>query len=87
MRSSSPDKVEFQPDHLNPSVAELRNPKVELLYNFFRQMAETNNANLIRNVDYLLASPKEDYDYDNSKIAWVCPSKQRFESTKFKLTD
>ena len=34
MRSSSPDKVEFQPDHLNPSVAELRNPKVELLYNF-----------------------------------------------------
>ena len=29
-------------------------------------MAETSNANLIRNADYLLASGKQ----DNSKIVW-----------------
>ena len=45
-------------------MAKLRNPQVELLYNFFRQTAETSNANLIQNVDYLLASLKQ----DNSKL-------------------
>ena len=43
---------------------------------FFRQMAETNNANLIRNADNLLASVKQ----DNSG-----PSKQRHDNAKFKL--
>ena len=47
-------------------------------------MVETSNANLIRNADCLLASRKE--DNDNRKVAWVGPSKQRFDSTKFKLT-
>ena len=45
-------------------------------------MTETSNANLIRNADYLLASGKQ----DNRKIVWVGPSKQRYGSTKFKLT-
>ena len=45
-------------------MAKLRYPQVELLYNFFRQTAETSNANLIQNVDYLLASLKQ----DNSKL-------------------
>ena len=83
MRSFSPEKLLKLFHHLNSSEAELRNPKVELLYNFFRQMAKTSNANLIRNADYLLASRKE--DKDNSKIAWVGPSKQRFDNAKFKL--
>ena len=60
------------------------NPQVELLYNFFRKMAETSNANLIRKVDYLLPSAKE--KRDNSEIVWVGPTKQRYDSTKFKLT-
>ena len=60
MRSFSPDKVEFQPHYLNSSESELRNLQLEFLYNFFRQMAETSNANSIRNADYLLASRKED---------------------------
>ena len=48
---------------------------------FFRQMAETNNANLIRNADNLLASVKQ----DNSKVMWTGPSKQRHDNAKFKL--
>ena len=84
LSSFSPDKVKFELHHLNSSVADLRNPQVELLYNIFRQMAERSNVNLIRNAVYLLASHKE--NNDNSKIAWVGPSKQRFGNTKFKLT-
>lgn len=64
-------------------MAELRNPQVELLYNFFRQMAETSHANLIRNADYLLAPGKQ----DNIKFFLVGPTKQRYDSTKFKLTN
>ena len=41
-------------------------------------MAETSNANLIKNADYLLASGKQ----DNSEIIWEGPSKQRYDSTK-----
>ena len=77
-----PDKVGFKPHLLNYSVAKKRDLQVELLYNFFRQMAETTNATLIQNADYLLASDKQ----DNSKIVWVGPSKQRYNSMKFKLT-
>ena len=51
---------------------------------FFRQLAETGNANLIRNADCLLASNKD--GKDNSVIAWVGPNKQRNDTTKFKLT-
>lgn len=62
-------------------MAELRNPQVELLYNFFRQMTETSHVNLIRNADYLLVPGKQ----DNIKIFLVGPTKQRYDSTKFKL--
>ena len=46
-------------------------------------MGETSNVNLICNVDYFLASTKE--SRDNSEIAWVGPTKQRYDSTIFKL--
>ena len=79
----SPDKeVSFQADLLHFPGAELRRPQVELLYQFVRQMAETSNANIIRNPDYLLAMNNK----DNSNIVWVGPTKQRFVTTKFKLT-
>ena len=45
-------------------------------------MAERSNASIIRNVDYLLAMNSK----DNSGIVWVGPTKQRFDTTKFKLT-
>ena len=82
LNSFSPNKeASFRPDLLNSADAELRRPQVELLYRFFRQMAETSNANLIRNADYLLATNNK----DNSNIVWVGPTKQRFDTTKFKL--
>ena len=40
-------------------------------------------AMIISNVDCLLASNKD--ERDNSAIAWVGPSKQRYGLTKFKL--
>ena len=46
-------------------------------------MAATSNANLIGNADYLLASCKQ----DDSKIVWVGSTKQRYGTTKFKLTN
>ena len=45
-------------------------------------MVETSNANLMRNVDFLLASGKQ----DNSKIVLVGLFKQKCDSAKFKLT-
>ena len=82
LNSFSPNKeASFRPDLLNSADAELRRPQVELLYRFFRRFF-TSNANLIRNADYLLATNNK----DNSNIVWVGPTKQRFDTTKFKLT-
>ena len=79
---STNKEVSFWPDLLNSADEELRNPQVELLYQFFRQMAETSNVNLVRNADHLLAMSNT----DNSNIVWVGPTKQRFDTTKFKLS-
>ena len=73
---------QYRDNLLNSADAELRRPQVELLYRFFWQMAETSNANIIRNADYLLATNNK----DNSGIVWVGPAKQRFDTGKFKLT-
>ena len=49
LNSFSPDKeVNFQPHLINSYDVQQRGPQVELLYSFFRQMAETSNANLIQ---------------------------------------
>ena len=80
---SNPE-VTFQPRLLNSNDSEKRKPQVDLLYNFFRQLAETSNANLIRNTDHLLASSKE--KRENGLIIWVGPSKQRYDTSKFELT-
>ena len=84
LNSFSPDSnVTFQPHLLNSNNPEKRDPQAELLYRFFRQLAETSNAKLIRNVD-CLTSNKD--GRDNSVNAWVGPNKQRYNATKFKLT-
>ena len=44
-------------------------------------MAETSNASLIHNADYSLATNNK----DSSDIVWVGPTKQQFDTTKFKL--
>ena len=82
LNSFSPDKeVSFRPDILNSDNAELRSPQIELLNQFFRQMAETSNANIILDADNLLATDNK----NNSSIVWVSPAKQRFDNTKLKL--
>ena len=74
-------EISFQPYLLNPADAELIIPQVELLYWFFRWMAERSNANLVRNAEYLLATNNK----DSSNIVWVGRTKQRFDITKLKL--
>ena len=82
LNSFSPDEeVSFLLDLLNSADAELRRPQDELLYQFFRQMAEASNSNIITNADYLLATNSK----DNRNIVWLGPTKQRFDTTKFKL--
>ena len=80
----SPDREDhFQSHLLNSTDIEKRGPQVELLHNFSRQMAETSNANFIRNGNHLLASSTE--KRDNNEIAWVGLTKQRYETIKYKL--
>ena len=72
----------FRTDLLNSSDEELKNRQAEIFYRFFRQIAETSNDNLVRNADHLLAvTPR-----DNNKISWIGLTKQRYDSSKFKLT-
>ena len=59
----------------------MRDPQVKVLYALIKQTAQTSNANLKRNVDYLLAKEKM-----KGEIQWVGPSKQRSNRTKFKFT-
>ena len=71
LNSFSPDKeVSFRLDILNSDNAELRSPQIELLYQFFRQMAGTSNANIIPDADYLLATDNK----NNTSIVWVGPA-------------
>lgn len=70
--STSDKEVTFRPGLFNFANMELRSPQVELFYEFFRQMAETRNANIVRNADFLLAISNN----DNGDIVWVGPTKQ-----------
>ena len=73
--------------HLDPKLSnstdpEQRNPQFELLYGFFKQIAQYSNNNLLRNADFLLTKNKRRAE----NIPWVGANKQRFELTMFKLT-
>ena len=62
---------------------DIRKPQVEMLYRVFRQMAKySGNNNLKKNADFLL--DKSNKKADN--IPWVGASKQRFDSSLYKLT-
>ena len=83
LSSFSPNReVVFRPNLLNSSNKQLRDPQVEILYRFFREMAGTCNADLAHNADQLCAVTQR----DNSKISWIRPSKQQYDASKFKLT-
>ena len=72
----------FNPQLLNSTNPEHRNPQVEMLYGLFRQIAEYSNNNLVGNADYLLAKNKRRAE----DMPWVGVNKKRFDSTMFKLT-
>ena len=72
----------FNPQLLNSTNPEHRNPQVEMLYGLFRQIAEYSNNNLVRNADYLLAKNKRRAE----DMLWVVVNKKRFDLTMFKLT-
>ena len=81
MKRFSADKVDFQPHLLNSNDPEKRDLQTDLLYNFFRQIFETSNPNLIHNAHYLCATEKT----KNSEIVCVGPTKQRYDSARFIL--
>ena len=75
-------KAKVEPHLLNSDDLERCN-QVEMLYGLFKHMAKVSNQNLIRNVDYLNVAEKR----DSEKMEWsVGSSKQRYDSSKFKLT-
>lgn len=83
LNSFSPDKeVRFWLELLNCTNTELRRPQAELLYWFLRKIAETSNANIIWNADYLLAMKNK----DNSGIVSVGTTKKGLDTTKLNLT-
>ena len=67
---------------MNSTDQDLRRPQVEMLYGVFRQMTEHSNNNLIRNADFLLGKLNKKAD----NIPWVGASKQRCNSSLYKLT-
>ena len=74
MKRFLPDKVDFQPHLLNSNDPEKRDPQIDFLYNFFRQIFETSNPNLIHNADYLCATEKK-----NGETICVGLTKQGYE--------
>ena len=72
----------FNPLLLNSTDQDLRKPQVEMMYGVFRKMAEYSSNNLKRNNDFLLAELNKKVD----NIPWVGASKQRFDSSLYKLT-
>ena len=54
-----------------------------MLYKFFNHMAKVSNDDFIRNADHLLA---KNANIDTTNMQWVGPTKQIFDSSKFKST-
>ena len=75
-------REKFNPSLLNSSDQDLRKLQVEMLSGVFRQMTEYSNNNLKRNADFLLVKSNKKAD----NIPWVGSSKQRFDSSLYKLT-
>ena len=79
---SSKKGMHFDPELLNSTDPDQRNPQVEMLYRLFRQNAKHSSTNLIRNASCLLVKNKK----RGENMPWVGANKQRFDSTIFQLT-
>ena len=83
IESYSSKKEKFKPHLLNSTDPKERAPQVEMLVGVFKHMAQYSNQNLSRNVDYLLVKENR----KSESMEWsVGSSKQRYDSSKFKLT-
>ena len=67
---------------MNSTDKDLRKLQFEMLHVVFRQMAEYSNNNLNRNADFLLVKSNKKVN----NIPWARASKQRFDSSLYKLT-
>ena len=76
-------KKKFKLHMLSSTDPKERAPQVEMLLGVFKHMAQYSNQGLSRNVDYLFVKEKKKC----GNMEWsVGPSKQRYDSSKFKLT-
>ena len=82
IESFSKKKEKFNPSFLNSTDKDLRKLQFEMLHVVFRQMAEYSNNNLNRNADFLLVKSNKKVN----NIPWARASKQRFDSSLYKLT-
>ena len=83
IESYSSKKEKFKPHLLNSTNPKERAPQVEMFLGVFKNIAQYSNHNLSRNVDYLFV--KENKKSENMEWS-VGSSKQRYDSSKFKLT-
>ena len=73
---------EFMPQDLNSTDPQKRAIATEIVLDFFKDVVNVSNVNLVRNSNNLLTSLTK----ANDDLVWVGTSKERFDSTKFKLT-
>ena len=83
IESYSSKKEKFKPHLLNSTDPKERALQVETLLSVFKHMGQYSNQNLLGNVDYLLVKENR----KSESMEWsVGSSKQRYDSSKFKLT-
>ena len=76
-------KKKFKLHMLSSTDPKERAPQVEMLFGVFKHMAQYSNQNLSRNVDYLFVKENN----KSESMEWsVGSSKQRYDSSKFRLT-
>ena len=83
IESYSTKKEKFKPHLLNSIDPKERAPQVEMLLGVFKHIVQFSCQNLSRKVDYLFVKENK----KSESMEWsVGSSKQRYDSSKFKLT-
>ena len=73
-------KKDFNPIDLDDALN--REDAIKTLYTFFKKMIEVSDANLIRNVDYLV---KKSTNLNKQNIKWIGHTQKRHDDSKFQL--
>ena len=75
-----PSNKDFDPLDLDDALN--REDALKTLYTFFKKMIEVSDANLIRNVDYLV---KKSTNLNKQNIKWIGHTQKRHDDSKFQL--